>query len=153
MSWVRDGLILRQEQQSPTPRGDRTPADESGARFAWEPTWEAIGNAIRRDLAEFNAARGTQFQPMWSDLRIQVIPKQPPFDTVVLEVDEKTGILALTCPIARPGLPRRGTFEISGDRISSRGDFVGEPKPMDRPMTVEEFSELILRPLLFPESI
>jgi hypothetical protein len=35
--------------------------------------------------------------------------------------------------------------------IVSRGDFVGQPQPAEQPMTTEEFSKFILKPILFPD--
>jgi hypothetical protein len=147
MSWVRNCLKRNEAHNEPDVPAQVHQPEQS---YRWKPTWDRINAAIRNDLQEFNEARGAQFQPSWGDFRVQVIPKQPPFDTVVLSVDEQTGKVLLTCPISHPGTPRRGTFRISGERISSYDNFVGEPKPPTLPMTPEEFSEFILKPVLFP---
>lgn len=151
MSWVKDCLKQKQEHSETTAQDSQAQVYQQEQSYTWRPTWDRINTAMRNDLQEFNQARGAQFQPSWGDFRIQVIPKQPPFDTVILEVDERTGKLLLTCPISYPGIPRRGTFRISEERISSYNDFVGEPKPPTLSMTPEEFSEFILRPVLFPD--
>lgn len=151
MSWIKDCLKRKQEHGESNAQGLQAHVNQQKPSYRWKATWDRINAAIRNDLQEFNEARGAQFQPSWGDFRVQVIPKQPPFDAVVLSVDEATGKVLLTCPISHPGIPRRGTFRISGERISSYDDFVGEPKPPTLPMTPEEFSEFILRPVLFPD--
>jgi hypothetical protein len=151
MSWVKDCVRMQQERTEPATRDVQVQVHPPEQRNRWKPTWDRINAAIRNDLQEFNEMRGAQFQPSWGDFRVQIIPKQPPFDTVVLSIDEETGKVLLTCPISHPGIPRRGTFRLSGERISSYNDFVGEPKPPTLPMTPEEFSEFILRPVLFPD--
>jgi hypothetical protein len=153
MSWVEKSFRQEQEQRGPAEQEARASVDQLVANPRWKPTWERICDDIRNSLSEFNEARGAQFQPSWGDLRIQVIPKQEPFDTAILEIDEQTGTMALTCPINHPGTPRRGTFKISEGLIASKGDSVGEPRPPDHGMTPEEFSEFILKPLLFPRLI
>lgn len=150
MSWVEKSFRQEQEQRSPTGQEVQASVDQLATIPRWKPTWERICDAIRNNLSQFNEVQGAQFQPSWGDLRIQVIPKQEPFDTVILEIDEQTGIMALTCPINHPGTPRRGTFKISAGLITMKGDFVGEPSPPDHDMTPDEFSESILKPLLFP---
>ena len=150
MTWVKDGLRQQHERRNTEWQETQIAVNPPEQSFKWQPTWDRINATIKDDLQEFNDARGAQFQPSWGDLRVQVIPKQQPFDTAILEMDEQTGTIILTCPIDHPGLPRRGTFKISGEHISSQEDFVGEPKPPTEPMTPAEFSEFVLKPLLFP---
>jgi hypothetical protein len=45
----------------------------------------------------------------------------------------------------------RGPFEIEQGHIVSLGNLVGEPQPPEEAMTPEQFSEFILKPLLFSE--
>lgn len=151
MSWIEDCLKLEQERGKQAIPNAKSEMRQTAQSYAWKQTWDRINEAIRNDLQEFNNSRGAQFQPSWGDFWVRVIPKQPPLDSVVLEIEETTGTIHLICPISHPGTPRRGTFRISGDQISSSDDFVGEPKPPTLPMTPEEFSEFILRPVLFPD--
>ncbi|HZW96392.1 MAG TPA: hypothetical protein VFF64_25835 [Candidatus Eremiobacteraceae bacterium] len=103
------------------------------------------------DVLEFNDNRGPQFDVSSDSESIEMIPRQPPVDTVLLQIDPHTGVMQLTCPISHPGLTRRGRFKIEKGRIVSLGNFGGQPQPPDESMTPEQFSEFILKPLLFPE--
>ena len=79
---------------------------------------------------------------------VQVIPKQPPLSTAVIQIDRE-GVINVTCPPAGLGIGRRGNFKEAHGRIVSLGDFVGEPQPSG-PMTPEAFSRFVLEPILFP---
>ena len=48
---------------------------------------EAICETMERDVMEFNNARGPQFMVRSDNCVLQVIPKQPPADTVVVQVE------------------------------------------------------------------
>jgi hypothetical protein len=151
MSWAKVTLRLQEEKRNLVNGDEPTAMKAIEHSHGRKPIWDRLGEIVRNDLADFNDARGAQFQPIWNDFWLQVIPKQPPIDTVILHVDERTGVITLTCPISHPGVPRRGTFKISGERIESLGDFVGEPSPASQPMTPAEFSEFVLKPLVFPK--
>ncbi len=110
-----------------------------------------ILDVIMTDVLEFNESRGPQFEISSDPGFIELIPDQPPLDTLVLQIDPHTGVMQLTCPICHPGLVRRGPFKIEQGHIVSLGNFVGEPQPPEAAMTPEQFSEFILKPLLFPE--
>jgi hypothetical protein len=116
-------------------------------------SWQCVLEVLKENVLEFNSARGSQFLVSIGerDNIIQIVPKQPPLDTAVIEWSPISRTIQVTCPISHPGLPRRGEFKFDCDgRIVSVGDFTGEPKPPTTPMTAEEFSEAILQPLLFP---
>lgn len=81
---------------------------------------------------------------------LQVIPKQPSIDTVLVQMDRE-GVVDLMCPITHPGFPRRGKFRLGFEGICLVGDFVGQPAPTDSVMSAQEFSKFVLEPLLFPE--
>src|SRR5208283_2833357 len=112
---------------------------------------ETQSSIHRLDPAALIWTRVRQFDVSSDPGYIQMIPKQPPWDTVVLQVDPHTGVMQLTCPICHPGLTRRGHFKIEQGCIVSLGNFVGQPQPADEPMTPEQFSEFVLKPLLFPQ--
>ncbi len=113
--------------------------------------WRMIHDVIMADVLEFNNNRGPHFDVSSDEGSIQIIPRQPPLDRVVLQIDSHTGVMQLTCPISHPGLTRRGHFKIEQGRIVSLGNFLGQPQSPDESMTPEQFSEFVLKPLLFPE--
>jgi hypothetical protein len=148
MSWVRECL-----QRQRASKSNAEPPREVLAQSvpAWRDVWRMIHDVIMADVLEFNDSRAPQFDVSSDPEFIQVIPNQAPLDTLVLQIDPHTGIMQLTCPISHPGVPRRGHFKIEQGRIVSLGNFVGQPQPPDESMTPEQFSEFILKPLLFPE--
>ena len=109
-----------------------------------------IAGQIEHDVLEYNDARGRQFMvSSTSNSMVQVIPKQPPVTTAVVEIDRE-GVISVTCPPAGPEIGRRGTFKETHGRIVTLGDFVGAPQPSGEPMTPEGFSRFVLEPILFP---
>jgi hypothetical protein len=146
MSWVTDCLAEKSAAKPPAP----------SVGTAVEPQqatpWKAVRNVMTENVLEFNNVRVRQFMINISDRDniAQIVPKQPPTDTAVVEWNPNTRTIQVTCPISHPGLPRRGEFKFSEGKIVSVGDFTGEPKPPDSPMTPEQFSEMVLKPLLFP---
>ncbi len=145
MSWVTDSL--KQKKGAP-PEDEVTVTSRTSP--AWEPVWNEIARVIERDVLEFNDARGPQYMVSSNSLLVQVIPKQPPTDLAVIQVDPKTGTIQFDCPISHPGTPRRGQFKIGDGRIMASGNFVG-PQPSSTPMTPEQLSEFILKLLFFPQ--
>lgn len=147
MGWVARELQRRkpsQNQVSTTVIDPPQPASPS--------IWEAITRGLENDVSEFNDASGPRFRvARCGDSSIQVTPAQPPITPAVLDID-RSGIISVTCPIDSEGTPRHGTFKEMQGRIVSRGDFVGQPKPSGEPMTVEDFSEFVLKPILFPHN-
>lgn len=146
MGWVNEvlrGGVAGQIQRS-APVATVPPAPPS--------IFGAIAEQIQNDVLEYNEARGPQFMvSSTGNSMVQVIPKQPPLTTAVIEIDRE-GVIGVTCPPAGPGTGRRGTFKDAHGRIVSSGDFVGEPQPSGEPMTPEEFSRFVLEPILFPVS-
>jgi hypothetical protein len=148
MSWVKECL---QRQRASTSNAEPPREVSTQSVPAWLDVWRRIHDAIMANVLEFNDNRGPQFDVSSDPESIQMIPRQPPLDRVVLQMDPHTGVMQLTYPISHPGLTRRGHFKIEQGRIVSLGNFVGQPQPPDESMTPEQFSEFILRPLLFPE--
>jgi len=145
MSWVTDSL----KQRKPAPPLPEVKVT-SRTSPAWESVWKQIAETIERDVLEFNEARGHQYMVSTTSVLVQVIPKQPPTDLAVIQVDPNTGTVQFDCPISHPGTPRRGQFKIGDGRIVASGNFVG-PQPPSGPIPPEQLSEFILEPLLFPE--
>jgi hypothetical protein len=146
MGWVNEALRERVTGQAQRSASVATapPAPESHSIVG------LIAEQIQNDVLEFNDARGPQFMVSSNgNSLVQVIPKQPPVATAVIEIDSE-GIISVTCPPVGPGIGRRGTFNATRGRIVSLGDFVGEPQPSGEPMTLEGFSRFILEPILFP---
>jgi hypothetical protein len=146
MSWVRDCLQKRKSIAQLRP----VKAVYVSPPASWHATWSAIYELVTIHVLEFNRDRGPQFMVHTEGDLLRVVPMQLPPDTVVLEVDDG-GIIQLTCPISHPGLPRRGTFKMESGGICSVGDLVGQPASPADAMTPEQFSEFVLKPLLFPE--
>ena len=146
MGWVNDALrerIAEQAQRS-APVATMPPAPESPSILG------LIAGQIEHDVLEYNDARGRQFMvSSTGNSMVQVIPKQPPVTTAVVEIDRE-GVISVTCPPAGPGIGRRGTFKETHGRIVTLGDFVGAPQPSGEPMTPEGFSRFVLEPILFP---
>lgn len=144
MSWIAD--CLKQQKKASTPQT----AIPVQSPPSWRSVWNKLAQVIEADVLEFNAARGPQYMISSSAILIQIVPKQPPTDLAVFQIDS-AGIIQVDCPISHPGVPRRGHFKIKGDYIVSSGDFVGQHQPSNEPMTPGRVSEFILKPLLFPE--
>jgi hypothetical protein len=148
MSWIKDRLEV--ELKAETPDIPRTPEDFSSTRYS---VWAGVTGIIERDVLEFNETRRAQFMVSTEGNSIvTVIPKQPPMHTAVVEISPNTGLISVTCPPAGLGIGRRGTFKEVGEKIVSRGDFVGQPEPSGEAMTVEDFSRFVLEPILFPSA-
>ena len=147
MSWVKDRLNTQKAPVSTQQQKQGYRAPESPP---YQRSWNLLCDAIASDVIEFNDDRGVQFMVRREGALLQVIPKQPSIDTVLVQVD-KDGIVELMCPITHPGAPRRGKFKLGFEGICSVGDFVGQPAPTDSAMSAEEFSKFALEPLLFPE--
>ncbi len=147
MSWVRDCL----QQQRATSHSEPPREGLAQSVPAWHHVWRRIHDVMMADVLEFNDSRGPQFEVSSDPWFIELIPNQPPLDRLVLQIDPHTGVLQLTCPICHPGLARRGHFTIELGHVVSLGNFVGQPQPPEEAMTAEQFSEFILKPLLFPE--
>ena len=143
VGWVTEELLRRLSQRQP--RAPRvTPAPPVPSIFG------EIAGQMESDVLEYNEACGPQFMVSSSgNSLVQVIPKQPPITTAVIQIDDR-GVVGLTCPPAGPGIGRRGTFKQEQGGIVSSEDFVGEPQPSGEPMTPEEFSKFVLGPILFP---
>jgi hypothetical protein len=144
MSWVTDCLQQKRETsalRTGTPLPAQTPP--------WQSVWKKVAKVIEAHVLEFNEARGPQYTVSSNEVLVQVVPKQPPTDLAVFYIDP-TGVIQVDCPIPHPGTPRRGQFKISEDLIVPVGNFLGLPPPGGEPMTPEQFSEFILKPLLFP---
>jgi len=147
MSWVQERL----EKSKSKPKEQQAVVQRVPERPAWETTWKAICDTMERDVIEFNNARGPQFMVRSDSHTLQVIPRQPLTDTVVVQVED-VGMVQLDCPISHPGVPRRGKFRIQANgTIVVVGGIVGQPPPTPAEMTPEEFSRFALEPLLFPE--
>lgn len=148
MSWVKECL----QRQRPSTSNAEPPKEVLAQSVpAWHDVWRIVHDVIMADVLEFNSNHGPQFDASSDSGFIQVIPQQPPLDTVILQIDPHTGFMHLTCPISHPGLTRRGHFKIEQGCIVSLGNFVGQPQPPGESMTPEQFSEFILKPLFFPE--
>jgi hypothetical protein len=147
MSWVNDRLKTQNDHVGAQQQKQGYCAPEPPA---YQRTWNLLCDAIASDVIEFNEDRGTQFMVRREGALLQVIPKQPSIDTVLVQVD-KDGIVELMCPITHPGAPRRGKFKLEFEGICSVGDFVGQPAPTGSVMSAKEFSKFALEPLLFPE--
>lgn len=148
MGWVSDCLY---QSKTATQHVELKHVDSAQNIPPWQDTWDRVCEQITNDVLEFNLDRGPQFMvSKISSTVIQVIPKQPPTDTAVFEIDPRTGVLQVTCPISHEGVPRRGQFKVTQDAVASLGSFVGQPQPPEGPMTPEQFSGAILKPLLFP---
>ncbi len=146
MTWVKDRL---QTQNAPVATQQQKPGLRAPEPPPYQRSWNLLCDAIASDVIEFNNDRGTQFMVRREGALLQVIPKQPSIDTVLVQVD-KHGIVELMCPITHPGSPRRGKFKLEFEGICSVGDFVGQPAPTDNVMSAKEFSKFALEPLLFP---
>jgi len=146
MGWVNEVLRERtaeQTQRSAPVAAPPAPAPEPPSILG------LIAGQIAHDVLEYNEARGPQFMvSSTGNTMVQVIPKQPPLATAVIEID-RAGVISVTWPPSGLGVGRRGTFKEAHGRIVSLGDFVGEPQPSE-PMTPEGFSRFILEPILFP---
>jgi hypothetical protein len=147
MSWVKDCL---QQERASVSNSERPREVLAQNVPVWNEVWHIIHDVILADVLEFNNNSSRQFDVSSDPEFIQMIPKQPPLDTVVLQIDPHTGVMQLTCPISHPGVPRRGHFKIEQGCIVSLGNSVGQPQPPDEPMKPEQFSEFVLKPLLFP---
>ncbi len=146
MGWVNE--VLRERITGHVPRSvpvtTASPAPESHSILG------LIVQQVQNDVLEYNNARGPQFiVSSTGNSIVQVIPKQPPVTTAVIEIDRE-GVISVTCPSAGPGIGRRGTFKATTGQIVSLGDFVGESQPSDEPMTLQAFSRFVLEPILFP---
>jgi hypothetical protein len=144
MSWVTDCLQQKRETsalRTETPLPAQTPP--------WQSVWKKVAKVIEAHVLEFNEARGPQYTVASHEVSVQIVPKQAPTDLAVFQIDS-SGVIQVDCPISHPGTPRRGQFKISEDRIVPLGKFLGQPQPGGEPMTPEQFSEFILKPLLFP---
>ena len=109
-----------------------------------------LAEVLANDIAEFNATFGTAHQVRHNDSLIEII-SNPGVDTVVFtKEDPNSDSFKMVCTISRPGIPRHGDFRTSNGHVVSTGNFVGKPEPGNLPMTVEKFSEFILKPYLFP---
>ena len=105
---------------------------------------------MERDVLEFNGARRAQFMVSSDSRKLQIIPQQPPIDTVVLQL-EGAGAVEMVCPISHTGIPRQGKFQIQiNGTFVLVGGLVGQPPPTPAEMKPDEFSRFVLEPLLFP---
>jgi hypothetical protein len=145
MSWVTDALTRTQNLTAPS-----KPAVEFEPTPRWRAQWRQLTAVLERDTLEFNESRKAQYMFSSGEVMIQVIPKQPPMDGAVLEIDPRNGTIRVTCTIDHPGVPRRGTFKLVSGGIVAGAGFVGKPEPPTEPMTFEAFSEFILKPIFFP---
>ena len=148
MSWVKECL----KQQAQTSSQPNPVAPPSQPPPQWKSVWDYLAKVVTADVAVFNSAGGSSYLVSFGDLFIYVIPKQPPIATAVFSL-EQGGVIDVTCPPPVQGTGRRGKYAIKDGHIVSSGEFVGEPKPPTTPMTPEQFSEHILKPLLFPASV
>jgi hypothetical protein len=148
MGWVNQ--VLRERITGQTHRSE--PEAAAPAAPDSHSILGLIAEQIKNDTLEYNDARGPQFMvSSTGNSMVQVIPKQPPVATAVIEIDRE-GIISVTCPPVGRGIGRRGTFKATHGRFVSLGDFVGVPQPSGEPMTLEGFSQFVLEPILFPSA-
>jgi len=144
MSWIGD--CLKRQIESPGRR-------ERVAKVSrvTQETWELIAEAIQSDVLEYSDSDHGRCLFSWnSSFLITVVPLNPSHRSAVIQVDGQ-GVIYLSCPPFSPGEGRHGSFNIDDGLIVSTGDFVGLPKPGNKPMTPRGFSAFVLKPLLFPD--
>jgi len=67
--------------------------------------------------------------------------------TGVFEFDARQRLITITfLPLVDRGNGRNGKFAITPDQMIEKKVFVGTPEPPARPMSPEEFSEIMLAP-------
>jgi hypothetical protein len=145
MTWIEKCLLEPDQRTTSQPNAMSQPPDHPH----WKAVWGRFGDVVTSNIAEFNAAQKSTYDVSINGRLIYVIPKQPPMNNAVFQIDSTTEIIQVDFPIDHEGVPRRGTFKVRDGRIISQGDFVGAQPPTD-PMTLEKFSEFLLKPLLFP---
>ena len=148
MSWVKDRLNKEsQKAEVATP----APSKPIAAKSPIQELWRTIGEAVTRDVLEFNNGHGRMFDisHMGSGI-IMLIPKQLPIDTLKLECSND-GNISLVTTISKPGVPRLATFKMQNGKVVFTGQLTGGPKPPETPMDADEFSKAVLEPYLFPE--
>jgi hypothetical protein len=122
--------------------------------LSWQATWRSVIEAVERDVAEFNrnvdafaTSRLGRVLTSPDDivLGVQVVAKNGPTETVVVQIDPNTRVIQFDGTISKPGVPRRDFFAINQDgRITLKEHVVGQPQPSNEPMTPEQFSNLVL---------
>jgi hypothetical protein len=146
MSWVKE--CLKQQAELSSPPRPVVPASPPPPPPTWKAVWDYLAKVVTDDVKVFNSAGGSSYSVSFNDQFIQVIPAQPPISTATFFLEG--GVIHVICPPPAEGIGRNGRFAIRDEHIVLSGEFVGEPKPPTTPMTPEQFSEQILRPLLFP---
>src|SRR5690349_7717757 len=117
MSWVKAGFEKEKQQATAT-----VPAPPKAVPT--EPPnqelWRKIGEALTRDVLEFNDGHRRMFDisHMGNGI-IQLIPKQPPIDTLKLEYSN--GTISLVTTISKPGVPRLATFKMQNGKVVFSG--------------------------------
>jgi hypothetical protein len=122
--------------------------------MSWQRTWKSVIEAIGRDVAEFNrnvdsfavSRLGRVLKsPDEIVLGVQVVSKNGPTETVVVQIDPNTRGIQFDGTISKPGVPRRDFFTITQEgRIVLKEHVVGQPQPSNEPLTPEQFSNLVL---------
>ena len=107
--------------------------------------WERIVKSIisQVDVANQNkpgTCKITQTQPF-----VSLLGKHG--QTGVFEFDARQRLITITFPpLVDRGNGRNGKFAITPDQMIEKKVFVGTPEPLARPMSPEEFSEIMLAP-------
>ena len=149
MSWVKDGLEKESQKAKPAVP---TPTKPVPAETPNQELWRKIGEALTRDVLEFNDGHGRMFDiSHMGNGVIMLIPKQLPIDTLKLECLPKDSTISLVTTISKPGVPRIATFKMHNGKVVFSGQLTGGPKPPDAPMDADEFSRTVLEPFLFSE--
>lgn len=122
--------------------------------LSWQASWKNVIEAIERDVAEFNLSVDefivSRFGRILKSseeifLGVQVMPKNGPIETAVVQIAPNTREIQFDGTIPAPGIPRRDFFTITHDgRIVLKEHVVGQPRPSNEPMTPEQLSSLIL---------
>jgi hypothetical protein len=148
MSWIQD-MLKPKFQSAVSAAVESKPVQTRLDIPKSKREWMMLAEILTSDIAEFNSEVGTAHQVRHNDSLIEII-SSPGIDTVVLTKDQEANSFHVVCTISRPGIPRHGHFRISNGYVVSTGDFVGEPAVGTLPMTMERFSEVVLKPYLFP---
>lgn len=147
MSWIKDALKPK-FQTAVSAAVESKPIQTRPEMPKSKREWIMLAEVLASDISEFNSEVGTAHQVRHNDSLIEII-SHPGIDTVVLTKDQEASSFHLVCTISRPAIPRHGHFRISNGYVVSAGSFVGEPAIGTLPMSMERFSEVILKPYLF----
>ncbi len=126
------------------------PTKPAAAESPNQELWRKIGEALTRDVLEFNDGHGRMFDisHMGSGI-IQLSPKQAPIDTLKLECSNGTIRLSHYDFEARH-VPNRD-IQDAGWQSGVQRSANGRPQATGPPMDADEFSQAVPEPFLFPE--